>query len=155
MDSIRTYILSVTATAVLCTLAMQIIGKKGVTAVVLRMICGMIMACAVIRPLGDIAVTDFTKYFDRLDIEVSSAVASGTAQTAELIRQRITETTASYVQDKATELGASLSVRVTLNDDSVPVRMELGGLISPSAKSALEEIIQNDIGIGKEDQVWK
>lgn len=155
MESIRAYVLSVTATAALCSLATRIVGQKGTSAGVIRMICGMIMACAVIRPLGTITIPRLSEYWDDLDRQVWAVVASGEEQTDDLIRGRITEATVTYVQDKASTLGASLSIQVVLDDHHVPVQIELTGEISPSAKLELGQIIQNDIGIRKEDQIWK
>ena len=155
MDFLRSYILSIAATAMLCTLAIQIVGQKGTSAVVIQMVCGMLIAFSVIKPMGQISLPDFKEYTNSLDKKVSAAVETGVNQTKELINLRITESTVSYVQSKASELGASLSVRISLDQDSIPVQIELTGKISPNAKSVLEEIIQTDLGIRKEDQIWK
>ena len=155
MDFLPSYILSISATAMLCTLAMQIVGQKGTSAVVIQMVCGMLIAFAVIKPLGKISLPDFKEYTNSLDKKVSAAVETGVNQTKELINLRITESTVSYVQSKASELGASLSVRISLDQNSIPVQIELTGKIAPNAKSILEELIQTDLGIRKEDQIWK
>ena len=155
MDFLRSYILSISATAMLCTLAIQIVGQKGTSSVVIQMVCGMLIAFSVIKPLGQISLPNVQEYANSLDKKVSAAVETGVNQTKELINLRITESTVSYVQSKASELGASLSVRISLDQNSIPVQIELTGKIAPNAKSVLEEIIQTDFGIRKEDQIWK
>ena len=155
MDFLPSYILSISATAMLCTLAIQIVGQKGTSSVVIQMVCGMLIAFSVIKPLGQISLPNVQEYANSLDKKVSAAVETGVNQTKELINLRITESTVSYVQSKASELGASLSVRISLDQNSIPVQIELTGKIAPNAKSVLEEIIQTDFGIRKEDQIWK
>lgn len=157
MDGLGTYILSITAAAVLCTLSIEFAGKTGTLSAILRLVCGIIMASVVIRPLGDLWVPDLSEYFEDLDAQVTAAVMAGTNQTREELARCISEECCTYIQDKAKELGASLSVYVELDDSTVPVpiRIILEGEVSPSARSRLEIIIAEDIGIGKEDQIWK
>lgn len=157
MDIMGTYVLSVIATAVLCTLAMQIVGQKGTVASIIRMICGLIMVSAVIRPLGKTLIPNITGYFDELDIQTSAAVYAGTEYAQQALIQRITQQTCSYIQDRAKELGVELIVRIEVDDSAlpIPVRAELSGNVSPAAKAKLEQIIEEDLGIGKEDQIWK
>lgn len=44
MESIRQYLLSITAAAVICSLITGIMGKKGTYAAIVRMLCGLFMA---------------------------------------------------------------------------------------------------------------
>lgn len=157
MESFRTYILSVTAAAVLCTLAIGLSGQKGTTAAIIRLICGIIMASVIIRPLGQLVLPDLAESYRDLESQVAAAVASGTERSRQELEEGIVQKICSYIQDKAAALGVDIHVYVELDDRAipVPVRIELEGNISPSAKTTLAQIIESEIGIRKEDQFWK
>ena len=59
-----------------------------------------------------------------------------------------------YILDKADSFGTSLEVEVILDQDHIPVSVELQGNISPYARAQLTEIIEEDLGIPKEHQLW-
>ena len=60
------------------------------------------------------------------------------------------------MNDKAKELGLNLNVEVTLSDDdtAAPAEAALWGETSPGAKSQLQRILSEDLGIPKENQRW-
>lgn len=157
MEGLGAYVLSVAAGAVLCSIAVSLVGQKGTAAAIVRLVCGIIMASIVIRPLGEIIVTDLPNYYDELDAEVSAAVEAGTEQAIVMLSQSISEQTRAYILDKAAQLDLELEVEVFLSDDNipVPVRVYLTGSASLAARSQLEQVIARDLGIGKEDQIWK
>ena len=82
MDGIRQYLLSVTGAAIICSILMSILGKKGMYSSVIRMLCGLFMAVTMISPVMRIHLKNFEAYFGELNIEANSAVSWG-IQTAE------------------------------------------------------------------------
>ena len=66
----------------------------------------------------------------------------------------ITQQTQSYILDKADTLGVCLEVGVELNEEMVPWRVTMTGEAPPYARQRLEGIIQDDLGIPAERQVW-
>lgn len=156
MEDLQAYVLSVTAGAVLCTLAVMIVGEKGTSAAIVRLICGIIMASIVIKPLGNLVSVNLSGYYGDLEAQAAAAVSAGTETAYRLTSERIKEQTCSYILDKAESLGLSLEVDVTLDRGTIPVpiQVSISGHASPSARSALTQIISQDLGIGKEDQIW-
>ena len=73
-----------------------------------------------------------------------------------MLAQFIKERTQSYILDKAQSLNAVLDVEVTLSDDEIPVPVKvcITGKVSPYARGRLENLIIEDLGIEKENQIW-
>ena len=61
-----------------------------------------------------------------------------------------------YILDKATQYHVDLQVEITLSKtgNAVPVAVSLQGAIAPYAKQQLQEMLENDLGISKENQQW-
>ena len=123
---------------------------------VLKMVTGLVMAAVILGPLGKHWDLDLNRRFQELDQQVSAAVAKGEELSQNALRQRIKQETEAYILDKAARLGLTLEVRVDLSDDDlpVPVGVTLRGAVSPAARAELEAMIRQDLGIGKEGQVW-
>ena len=123
---------------------------------VLKMVTGLVMAAVILGPLEKHWDLDLNRRFQELDQQVSAAVAKGEEISQNALRQRIKQETEAYILDKAARLGLTLEVRVDLSDDDlpVPVGVTLRGAVSPAARAELEAMIRQDLGIGKEGQVW-
>ncbi|MBR2888762.1 MAG: hypothetical protein IKC09_00630 [Oscillospiraceae bacterium] len=148
--------MSVTAAAVLCALVNSLSGSRGMAGAVLKMVTGLVMAAVILGPLEKHWDLDLNRRFQELDQQVSAAVAKGEEISQNALRQRIKQETEAYILDKAARLGLTLEVRVDLSDDDlpVPVGVTLRGAVSPAARAELEAMIRQDLGIGKEGQVW-
>ena len=71
-------------------------------------------------------------------------------------REIITDKTCAYILDKAETLRAQLTVQVILSDEELPVpeRIYLTGQASPYARSMLQRLIEEELGVPKERQIW-
>ena len=58
--------------------------------------------------------------------------------------------------NKASELGAKVSVSVTLSDSDLPVptHVTVSGPVSAYSKMKLSECICNELGVAEDEQVW-
>lgn len=156
MEALRSYILSVTAAAVLCAIVSTLVGNKGMIAAVMKLLTGVIMACVVVQPLGSAVTAELKDYMQNLDIQTSAAVTAGSAAAEEVLSERIIQQTQAYILDKAAELDAELTVDVILKPGDIPVPsgVIISGNVSPYAKKELQDMIAGDLGISKEAQTW-
>ena len=71
---------------------------------------------------------------------------------AELIKQNVQ----AYILDKAKELHAPITVQVVLQEigEPLPQTVILTGRVSPYAKAQLQRMMEEDLGIAKEQQQW-
>ena len=156
MDSIRQYLLTVLAAALVCGITVSLVGKKGSLAGIIKLLCGIFMAVAVLRPLADLRPELFTDFSPEFHIQAEQSALEGENSAREAISEIITGQTQAYILDKAKTMGASLSVEVVLDEGMppVPCGVYLRGSISPYNKKRLSELIENDLGISLEAQIW-
>lgn len=155
MDAVRSYLLSVCGAALLCGIADRFLGKKGPAAAA-RVLTGLFLAFTVLQPLGK---WDTEEFFD-LDFDISDtaekAVAQGQAQAQKSMTKIIKQEAAAYILEKAKTLHADIQVTVEVSDDSlpIPVSAQITGNVSPYAKSQLQAMMEQQLGISKENQRW-
>ena len=156
MASARQYVISVTAAAIACAVVLSL-SPKGAAHGVLKMLCGIFLTFTVLSPISRIdfgeLIEDFTL---RYDLDGEAAAAFGEELSRDAMADIIKAETEAYILDKAAELNATLEAEVTVSDADtpVPVAVALRGEVSPYAKQRLAAIIEEDLGISKEDQLW-
>lgn len=156
VEAIRQYILSVTAAAVFCGIAAKLLGKKGAIASVGRLLTGLFLVFTVISPWIKFHITDLISYADILHWDASQAVDTGKSTAEQTMKAIIKSKLEAYILDKAAVLAADLKVEVTLDDGemALPVSVRIEGQTSPYARQSLERMIEVELGISKEEQVW-
>lgn len=156
MDGLRSYLLGIFAAAVLCGIVTRFLGEKGTQGAIVKMIAGVFLTFTVIRPVVNIRLEDFCDFTDDFSYDASLAAGAGEALTKEALSAGIKSRCETYILDKAAALNARLTVEITLTDQNIPIpcKVRLKGNISPYAKSQLQTIIADELGIDKEHQIW-
>ena len=157
MQALGNYLLRIVAAALLLGAAGQLVrGKRGKQ--MLRLCGGLCMALVVLAPLPGLAsLAGSNSLSDAL--LASEPAAENLAQVREELGKLISQQTEAYILDKAEELGANVSgvkVQAQWNLDGlwVPYSAEIDVPDIGSAKAALEGMIQNELGIPAERQMW-
>lgn len=154
MEGLRAYVISVTAAAMICGIVAGLVKKNGAGELI-RMVCGLVLAFTVLRPIAGLKL-------DQLPFDLPSlpsgedAASQGEKITREAMEDIIKSQTEAYILDKAAALGVNLTAEVLLGEDTIPVPVGviLSGACSPYAKSELTDAIEKDLGIPKENQLW-
>lgn len=154
MESLREYIFSVTAAAVICAVLTHISAGAGKSSGIIKLLSGLFLALTVIRPITDIQIDELTDYTLRIEEDAQQAINTGEDFAQESLATIIKQETQAYILDKASVLGAEIRIDVVLDDDAIPKEVYIQGAVSPYAKSKLQKIISEDIGIAKEYQIW-
>ena len=157
MTQLRSYFLSIVAVALIVSIVKRLMGEKGSTASIAKLTTGLALTFAVISPLVNLDFTGMNQPWDSYAFDAEQTVAQGTQISSDALAQSIKQQTESYILDKATTLGADLTVEVKLSNDTIPIPKSviIIGQISPYAKNNLQNMIKNDLGIDKEHQTWK
>ena len=66
----------------------------------------------------------------------------------------IKSTCEAYILNKATELGADIHVSVSVNSQHIPFAARIMGEVTSDVRKQLEQILETDLGITKENQSW-
>ena len=157
MESIKQYILSLMAAAIFCSILSSWFDSKGIHNAILKLLAGLFMTITFIAPLIRIDISDFTVGLDSLSLDTQAAVRVGQEKYAKDMESIIKERTRAYILDKAAFWELNLEVEVTLSetDPPMPGSVVLIGEVSPYAKSQLSDYISSELGISKENQVWR
>lgn len=118
-----------------------------------KLLSGLFLTITVICPMLKFDIPDITEYFQSYSQEAAYSSGIGEKLAEEAMAEIIKEESEAYILDKAADFHADLSVEVSVKE-MYPVAVILEGSISPYAKSQLEAILENDLGITKENQLW-
>lgn len=156
MNTIGTYILSVTAASILLSILLSLVDKKGTTHALLRLIGGLFLTFTIISPIANVDFNDLFEATWSFADHGNDIAAFGHEASQSELHSRIKQQCEAYILDKAASYQAQLEVDVVLSSDSIPTPHDvyLKGNISPSAKNALQQWIHDNIGIPKERQIW-
>ena len=155
MEEIRQYVFSITATAAICGIFSALLKDNHVQSVV-RFLLGIILMCVILRPLSSLNLTyanGWSSYFsDTSKIHTDAGASMG----HEALRQRIKEEVQAYILSKAEELNIDLQTEIILDpgDIPVPTAVKLYGDPADGARVHLQEFIESELGIAKENQQW-
>ena len=152
----KQYLLSIVAAAMLCSIVTAFMKKDSFLSTALKLISGIFMLLVLISPITDINIGSPIKIIDDLSLEANQITSAAAKSSRDSLCTIIKERTQTYILDKATANGVSLSVEVALSDADIPepVSVSLSGNISPYKKKILSQIIENDLGITAEAQTW-
>ena len=156
MEQIREYLIGVTVAAILCGIVTSISGEKGFLGSVMKLLTGLLMALTLVSPWVTISLNNLFGWTEDIQTNAGSITQEGQSSGEETYRRVIKERLEAYILDEARELGADLSVAVTLSQEGtpVPVAAELTGNVSPYLKQRLTLFLSSELGIEKEDQIW-
>lgn len=156
MDSLRSYLLSITAAAVIAAILVQITGVKSTTGKMIKIITGVFVSVTLISPLISIRIQDIEKYIQYFQYSSEYAAQQGTQMASEELAGIIKEQTESYILDEASKMGMEMRVEVKLSDANPPQPcfVILQGAVSPYQKKHLSQHIKDYLGISQENQQW-
>ena len=156
MDGIRQYVISVTAAAVMCGILKGLLQGKGTIPAVFKLVSGLFLVFTVLGPVTKIDLTELPVVSTEYLQDAQAASLQGEKLAAEAVADIIKQQTEAYILDKARMLEAEIEVSVTVSEDGtpVPVGARLSGTVTPYARARLEAILEEDLGISKENQIW-
>ena len=152
MTFLRSWLLSVTACAVLVSIAQQLT-DGGTMKKVVRFVGGMVLMLAMLRPLlsltFDLPELDGENY--REAVEALKETLSAEQDSA--LSNSIAAQTQAYIEDKASSFGLSMRAEVqTALRDGVPLPDSV--TLYGTKSAALSAYIAQELGIAEEKQLW-
>lgn len=153
MADLRTYILSVTAAAMLCSVLSGLL-HDGSTKLLIRFILGMFLTLAVIRPFANIRLDQLEVDPSQIDGFAQEAADRGEKMAREAWDAIIKQRTEAYILEKADQLDADIRAEVTVSGEGIPVGATLHGTWTPDARHQLQLFLDRELGIPKENLQW-
>ena len=147
--------LTIVVTALVCAIISDLI-QDPVSNAIVKMISGMILTITILAPIGSL---DFSSFYD-FDISIADAASAaadeGFALSREALYSRIKLETESYIQEKAETMNIDICAEISLSNEDLPVPVSavISGSVSPFEKQQLQELMETDLRITKENLVW-
>ncbi len=156
MENIREYLIGVVAAAVLCSVITVLVGNKGAVGTVIKFLSGLLMTLAVLSPWTNISLDNLWGWTEDFTQAGQELVANGENMAEDAYRAGIKKQTEAYILEKARSLGTELTVEVSLSplETPIPIGVTLSGSISPYAKERLSQILEQELGIERKEQLW-
>ena len=157
MMNIKSYILGIVASAMVCAIAGSLVNDKTSTGKLVKLIANLLMTVTILAPLVNISFQNITNYLDDISIQANQYAENGTQMAQDRAAGIIKSKTEAYILDKANSMGLEIGVEVELDDSSntLPSGVIISGTLSPYAKQVLGEYMEDMLGIPKENQKWK
>ncbi len=156
MEVVRSWLLSVIAAAVLCSLA-EALMPSGAVKRVGRLVCGLVLLYVVLSPVarldlegGQRWLEDYAAFLDQRKTELKG-------QTEERMKVIIEEQYAAYIVDKAREMEADCTARVGCREEEgvfLPDTVRVAGVLNGQVRGDLARLISQDLGVPLERQAY-
>ena len=154
MNPLAEYVLSVISASMIAAIICSFFdGKTGICSMV-KLVCGLFLTFVVVNPLVELDFSRVTDHLEQFSLDGQDAAAVGENMAREAEADIIKAGVQAYILDKAKFWGTQLEVEVVLDQENIPVGVELEGKISPYARARMEEAITENLGISKEHQLW-
>ena len=153
----KAYLLSILSAGLLCAFATSISKSSSGVGKMLGLICGLFMTMTILSPLVKWNPMQHLDTFDVNRGDSEAIIQEGQVQANSAMREVISQQCRTYIVEKANAMGVDIDAQFILNDNDLPAptSVTITGPVSPYAKSILQEILSNDLGIPKEQQIWK
>jgi hypothetical protein len=151
----KAYFLSVICGAILCGIVTSLLEKNGASGKLLKLISGTVLTFTVLAPIAEVKLEDMTFLMTDVQEEGEAVASMGRTHSVDAMAVIIKRETEAYILDKARELQADLDICIFLDGDLKPSSVTLQGRVSGSNRQKIEHMITRDLGIPKEDQIWK
>lgn len=152
MDDLRSYLLSLILTSVICTVLPDLL-RDGTAKSLIKTVCGLILAVTVLSPLRSIRL-ELPEELPLFQAEAAFAAEQGETLAGSALAAVICDKGEAYILDKGAQWGADIQVELTLSRDCVPVAVTISGEISPEGRNVLQELLETQFAIPKEAQTW-
>lgn len=153
-DIIRQWVLGLAGAALFCAVMTELT-PKGTVKNVVKVLCGMVMALALVSPLLKADVGTYALNMAKYRENALAVSGQGKEISDRLSRTIIEDECRTYILDKAASLGAQLSdAAVTLKWSSEGLWYPVGCTLTGQYDAALEKAISAELGIAPEAQEW-
>lgn len=153
MLSLRQNAYTLILAALICGVLLSIVHNCRQEALI-RLVCGMFLMTLLISSWTNMTWRQDISVFQDAQQNSQTYVKEG----AEIARQKqvqiISEQLEAYIIEKAMEMNAEIIPVVTIGEDLLPDYVQIKGKIEPDIKETLSEVMEHDLNISKERQLW-
>ena len=152
----KQWLMGVIAAAILCTIA-QDLSPKGSVKQVGRLVCAMVLLCAVLSPIKTLDVAAGGQWLTDYRATLADSRVALAEQGEEIQMAVIAEKYRAYIESKGAQLGLDCQARVDCREEGeiyVPDRVEVTGDLAQEEQEQLVREIQSDLDIPAQRQEY-
>lgn len=153
MISWKPYILSILVCSMICGIVSAMLSDTKRKHLI-HLICGVVMILSILGPLTHVNpeyLQEMERY-NRFDGEFY--ISEGKKAAVEQRERCIIDCCETYILDKTKILGWDTEVEIRLDELQIPVFAEIKCMRNEKLQLQLQEILEKDLGIPKENQTW-
>ena len=153
----KTWLMRVIAAAILCTLA-QDLSPKGSVKQVGRLVCAMVLLCAVLSPIKTLDVAAGGQWLTDYRAALADSRAALAEQGEEIQMAVIAEKYRAYIEDKGAQLGLKCQAQVDCREEGeiyVPDRVQVTGDLAQGDWDGLRRCLEEELGVPPERQSFR
>ena len=157
MELVRQWLTGVICAALIAALADGLM-PKGAVKQVGKLVCALVLLCALLRPVLTLNLPDMTYTFCVAEGEMDRQRAQLEQHSETMLKTLIERQSAAYIVDKAARMGADCQVRVVCEAGEggtwLPQRVYITGQMDGGQWDELTAAIQSEFGIQPECQLY-
>lgn len=158
MGLVRGWLLGITGAAILAALADGLMPEGGVKQVG-RLVCGLVLLAAVLRPFGSVEVTNLSDQWEydyqRLYQQKQMLQEEADGRMKAIIEAEM----AAYSMDKAAQLGIQCQIKVECQPDGegafLPVGAQVSGHLERQQCQSMAQLLEEDLGISPQSIAFR
>lgn len=154
-ELLRSWIWSLAGAAVVCAAALALTPAGPVKKVV-QLLCGAVMTAALLSPLLQIDLTEYSWNLARYRAEADALTGGAEALRQSLDRNIIEETMCAYILDKARSCGAAVQgAQVSLQWSTEGYWYPVSAVLQGTYDAAFARWMEAELGILERAQTWR
>lgn len=156
MDNIKSYLLCVVGTALICAVCRKIMDSVGTNQSLVRLVTGIVLSVAMLSPVFSFRTGSLQGIWESYYKEARECADYGVSLSRNELSQRINQECVEYVLKEAQKLDVDAKVEVTLSKEDIPApeSVRIQASASPFARTALIQTVSEAFGLDKEKIQW-
>ena len=155
-ESIRAYLLSVVAAALLTSILLAVI-PGGLLKRTATLVSGLFLILVCINPFYEVSWSDLAQSISRMMMQQEQQEAQIEVHSLDVACKLIKQQTESYILDKAASMGLNLDVEVTVSTDAeypYPSAVRLTGTVTKQQRESLAQFMEDQLAVPAAAQEW-
>lgn len=157
MELVRQWLMGVTCAALMAALADGLMAKGAVKQVG-KLVCALVLLCAVLRPVLSVEIPDSGQLLSRLQKEAGDSRARLEQDSGQMLKTLIERECGAYIVDKAARFGAVCQAQVECIFGEagtwLPHRAYVTGQLDAQHRQLLTAAVHSELGIAPECLVY-
>lgn len=149
----RSWLLGIVLTSLAAGLARQL-APKGREQAMVRLVGGLLLALAILRPLAGGSWEGLELDADGLELQGEELAGAYRKNQQEALSAIIAEKTEAYIWDKANQLGLDCTVTVAVSPGENGIPLPESAVIRGAYSGELARCMEEEVGIPAQKQIW-